>query len=500
MKIKITAGSVSPGDAKQYHLVTNHLLDQSMNADKVIMYAEQRYLMTLLTSGARDSRYTVPGYTPSKGSKDTVATRVPMVPKGELINGNSWKYKIKGRIQKADVIVGTSAVGTPTGATSTKGGSFKLRLMNNFLSPGMVCTFASGDQARIMALPTGSRGNYLYTFECFPGEAFTWATWVAVQNGEKTVFGGYTSFGERSRRGYGYFTYPDEYIQHTTIQRKSISLSGTVNTHKVFWYELNGQKGFSYEAEAESRTQFLLEDEFQKWWGRSSMRDEFGNLLARSSMYDEKGDEIVQGDGWYHQVKGSNDVESSGTNGDASYDDFSDAIRAAKKHRNKVSGNESVVVTGSDGMDIAHRAAMTQFSAASPLTQIEKPGTDITQGYRITRLYISGEWITFVENPMMDDEERFPSKLSNGKLRMSATFYGLDLSMDNQGKNNMEVRTSGREGVNRNMVYGWFEGMTGGVNKPDNPIDAKEFHILKEDMLCLYNSKTSFVISPPATA
>lgn len=502
MKIKIAHGSVSEGDAQEFHLVQNHLLDPTKNIDRVIMYAEQRYLMTLLTSGARDGRYTAPGVTPSGGN--TVTTKIKPIPKGEMVSSNAWSYKIMGRIQKASEIIGTAVVGTATTATTTKGGTFSLYLKDSYMTLGMNCVFPNGEHARVMTRPTGHDGRYLYRFECFPGKTFAWATWVGSAIGRKTVFGGYTTFGERSRRGYGNFHYPDRYIQHTTKQRKSISLSGDVNANEVVWYEVNNSKGFVYEAEVQTRAQFLLEDEYRLWWAESTMRDGYGNLLPRASMQDEHGEDIVAGDGWIQQILGANDLETSGVNGEPTYDDFADMIRTVKKKKNTISGNTWVVITGADGMQSAHDIAAARYNVGMPLVQqVTQPakagGAEIITGYNFKTLNIAGEQLQFVENPMMDDEDKFPGKLTNGKLRMSNTFYFMDLDVDTRGRTNVEIRARGRAGINRNIVYYWEEGMTGG-GTPRSPIDAKAFHMLKETLLAVFNTKTCGIMAPPATA
>jgi hypothetical protein len=502
MKIKITQGSVSEGDAQEFHLVQNHLLDPTKNIDRVIMYAEQRYLMTLLVSGARDKKYTASGVTPSNG--DSVKTYIKPIPQGEMVSGNAWSYKIMGRIQKSSEIVGTAAVGTVTAASGTRGGTFSLYMKDSYLTPGMNATFPNGKIARVKARPSGTDGKYLYSFECYPGDTFNWDTWVGIQIGRKSVFGSFTTYGERSRRGYGNFHYPDRYIQHTTKQRKTISLSGDVNANEVIWYEVNGGKGFAYEAEAQMRAQFLMEDEHQKWYGVSTMRDAYGNLLARASMQDEHNQDIVAGDGWVTQIRGANDLETSGVDGKGTYDDFADMVRTLKKKKTRISGNTFVVVTGADGMENAHDVAYSRYSAANPLvqnvTQTDKAGgAEPITGYNFKKLNIAGEQILFVENPMMDDEERFPARLTNGRLRMSNTFYFMDMDTDNMGNPNVEIRTRGRSGVNRNLVYLWENGMTG-EGTPTNPVDAKAFHMLKENLLAVKNTKTSGILEPSATA
>ena len=502
MKIKIYHGSVSEGDAQEYHLVSNHLLDPTANIDRVIMYAEQRHLMTLLTSGVREGRYTAPGFTPKGG--DTVQTHIKPIPSAEMVSSNAWSYKIMGRIQKAVEVVSTAAVGTITAATTVKGSTFGLYLKDNYLTPGMNAVFYNGELARVMSRPVGYGDRYLYKFESYPGKTFAFATWVGSHVGRKTIFGGYTTFGERSRRGYGMFHYPDRFIQHTTKQRKSISLSGDVNANEVIWYELNNKKGFVYEAEAQTRAQFLLEDEYRLWWGESTMRDQYGNLLTRASMQDEEGNDIVAGDGFVPQIKGANDADTSNADGTATYDDLRDMVKQIKKKKNRISGNQYVVVTGSDGMAQAHDIASARFTVGNPLVQVVAQtdaagGAEPSVGYNFKKLNIAGEQLVFVENPMQDDEEKFPRRLSNGDLAMSNTFYFLDLDTDDSGRSNLEIRARGRAGVNRNIVYLWENGMTG-EGTPQNPVDAKAFHMLKETLLAVYNTRSCGILKPSATA
>lgn len=504
MKIQITKGGVAPGEVSQYHLVTNHLIDPTANIDKVISYAEKRHLMTLLVSGAMRTSDTVPGYMPD-GTGDAISTKIKPIPEAEMVNGNQWTYEVMGRIQRAAEILGSADVGVGTVGTTTEGGEFKLHLRDNYIGHGMVVTFYGGYQARVKSIPVrvGSE-KWLYTFKCFPGDTFSWTTWISGQSGTKTCFGGYTSYGERSQRGYAAFHFPDKFTNHTTVQRKSFSISGHANVNKVRWYTLGDKKGFTYEAEAQSRAQFLLEDEYQKWWSVSTMRDVYGNLLARPSMYEDDGEPIFSGDGLVEQIKGANDMESSNTDGSFTYSDISDMLGELKKRKNMIEGNKWIAVTGSDGMENADTVISARVTAAQPIvinagSNDKVGGFEPSVGYNFKTLNIGGQQVTFVENPMMDDVEKFPRRLTNGKLAMSSTVYFLDMAVDEAGKQNIEIRAAGRDGINRNIVYLWEEGMTGD-GKPTNPVDAKSFHMLKENMLVAYRTISMGILSPSTTA
>ena len=496
-KILIREGGNEHANASHLHLVRNHLINPDANIDKVIQYAEQRQLMTFITAGTRFGRYTQPGFI----GKDTAPTRIKPVPEGELTSSMSWQYKIMGRIQKATEVL--ALVGVPTAGTTTTGGFFSLRTKDDSLYPGMNCVFPNGKIARVQSRPTGTPGNYVYQFQCKPGDTFTWATWFAGQAGVKTVFGGYSTYGERSLRGYGRVFYPETYINHMTTQRKTIAISGDANSERVIWYEFNGVKGWTYEAEIQTRAQFNLEDDFQKMWGVSNMKDANGNLLSSSSSFDqETGEPIYEGDGFIEQIKGSNDYEASGVNGEAEYDDFADFITTVKKKGNSAHG-VWYAVTGSDGMARAAEVCgnrAIQLGLQFNVNQTEQNGgADVTVGFNFNALNVAGQKIIFVEHPQMDDAAKFPARLSNGKLRMSSTYYLMDMTPNNVGTPNVEIRARGREGINRNYVLYYENGMTG-EGAAQSAIDAKQFNILKQNMLVVYNTRTCGILSPAANA
>lgn len=498
MKIKIYHGSVSPSDINDYHLVSNHLKDQSKNIDKLIMYAEKRYLTTLLVSGATDSKSAMFGFTPNKG-KDTVATAIKPVPQGDMISDNAFYYKLIPRIQRGAEVVGTAAIGTPTTGTAAEGGFFTLNIRGEQGTPvithQMNVTFRNGKLARVMTVPRKVGDNlYQYRFQCYPGDTFDFNTWVGTQPGQKLVFGGHTTVGERSRRGYGYFTYPDRYVQHTTKQRKSFSISGDANANDVVWYEVNGMKGFAFEAERQLRQQLLLEDEDQKWTGRSTMRDAYGNLLTSPGMYDENNEPIVAGDGVDAQIEGANDAITSGVGGKPTYDDFADMIRRMKKKRDFEGSYPFFAVTGDQGVQWAEEiigAKAVEMGMSFVVNQSDAiGGAEVSVGFKFRKLNVAGETVIFVENPQWNDPEKYPFKTSYGYDIKAGSYTFLDMRPLEGGKRNMEILTRGRSGVNRNLVYMWERGMTGGNEAPTTPVDADAFHMLKENAIVIYDTST----------
>ena len=228
MKIQITESTWNGDCTTDLNLTQAHAKDPAAGYDKVIMYAEKRYLMTFIAAGATNGEFT------ASRTTDAYKTRIPSVPDSEVIDGNAWRYKIMGRIQKASVIL--SEVGTATTGTTIAGGFFQLKMKDNMLVYGMNAMFWNGKMVRVMAQPAGGPGGYVYQFQCYPGDTFTFTNWVAPQIGEKTCFGGYTTYGERSLTGYGRTFYPEDYIQHFSIQRKGQAITGDANANRVLWY------------------------------------------------------------------------------------------------------------------------------------------------------------------------------------------------------------------------------------------------------------------------
>ena len=494
-KIKIYQGGVAPGDINDYHLVTNHLKNPDKNIDKLIMYAEKRYLMTLLVSGADNSKVASYGFLPGKDQKNTVKTHIKPVPQGDMISDNAFFYRTMPRIQRGMEVI--EQVGTSTPGSDREGGWFQLTCRGDngvpTITHQMIVNFKNGKQARVMGVPAKIGENrFRYQFQCFAGDTFDWSTWVGNSIGQKRIFGGHTTVGERSRRGYGYFTYPDKYVQHTTKQRKSFSISGDADTNHVVWYEVNGEKGFAFEAEKQLRLHMLLEDEDQKWNGHSTMKDAYGNLLSTPSMYDEENQPIVAGDGVMQQIRGANDA-MTGPMG-PEYDDFVDMVRRLKKRRDAEGSYPLICVTGDEGISRAERIIGAEAKEQGMMWMVNQNdnigGADIKVGFKFRTLNVNGEQVIFVENPTWNDPEKYPFINSQGLNIQANKYVFLDFRPIENGKKNVEILTRGRAGINRNLVYHWEWGMTGGTNRPDTPVDANTFHIFKENAIVVYDTSS----------
>lgn len=450
----------------------------------VIQYAEPRMLSTLIVSGAK-SPWDLQG--------TNTKNKIGKIPADKLIGDNAYRYNVLGRIQKKTVI--NSQIGS-----SGVDGTFQLSLRDNYIVPGMIVTFWDGLQARVQGLPGGGINNWVYSFQTSDKSVFSYANSVAPQSGEKSCFGQFTSYSERSLRGYGRTHFPDQFINHLGIQRKTIALSGSALTD-VLWYEYEGAKGWIFEKERQGRIQFMMEDEWAKWFGKSTMKDSSGNLLAVSNEIDpETGEQVVRGDGILEQIKGGNEFYGSDVDGSADIDDVVDMMRVLEKKSNSVYGKMWYVVTGTDGygklQDLFRDYRVNFMGGRTNLTdsQTQKVGgEDIPVGGNFDTFNIHGNQIVVVKHPMFDDEERFSQRGSDGRLLQSSMMIFLDMATV-AGRSNIEIMTKGAYGINRSMVSAYLNGLTGDSRDVVSSADAIEFNMLKEDGIFIYNTMSCGII------
>jgi hypothetical protein len=485
MNININRGTWSGDCTDENDLMLNQIKYPAIR--KMLEYKDQRMISTLLVNGA------VGPY----GVKDVPSSYLPSLEEGKMIADNAYRFNIMGRIQRPSNIL------SQVGATSPDG-TFQLVLSDNYLVPGMNAVFYGGRfTARVMGYPVGTSGNYTYTFQSPNGELFNYATHVAAQPGVKTCFGSYSSYGEASLRGYGRTHFPDTYINHTTIQRKTVSITGTALSD-VLWYEVESEngpiKGWMYEQLQQARAQFLMEREYQRWFGISTMKDDKGALLPISRLIDpETGKGIIAGDGLEEQIRGGNEIYGSGVNGEATEDDFSDMMKAIRKKSDMISGLTYVFVTGEDGFSNAQKkmAALNvnqNIQLFRNVADVNKAGGDTPQaGVTFSNFNIDGDTVWFIKHPMFDDEERFPERGNDGKLLMSSNYYCLTVGQG--ASKNMDVfAKGGKNGVNRSFVNQEFNGMTGSQGAIMSEEDAKKYAMLTEDLLVIYNTNKCGII------
>lgn len=480
-KIQTFAGKWDDTCTTENDLAANNLIKPVYR--EIMEYAEPRMLSTLIVSGAKSP------WDLQEGRTDVVKTKIGAIPKDKLIGDNAMRYKIQGRIQKESIINGVVTQSTTTG-------DFSLSMQDNYLYPGQVVTFwYPGIQARVQGQPTGTTGNYIYQFITMDGTIFDYNTHVAPQPGSKTLFAQHTTYGEKSLRGYSRSHYPDEYINHLTTQRKAVSITGDALTD-VVRVEMEGVAGtgWYYEKLRQAKIQLMMEDEFQKWFGKSTMKDLSGNLVVTPTVTDDTGNPVVAGDGVWEQIRGGNEAFTSGVGGLATTDDFTDMMTVLEQFSNSIYGKVWYVITGTAGYANAQSVLrdywVKQMGGHSQVSgNGSVGGPNIAAGGNFDTFNVNGNQLIFCKHPMWDDAKRFNNyRAADGTLIQSGSYLFLD-TMDGINGPNCEILSKGAYGINRSMIMQEFNGMTGeGGKTVTSSVDAKVYEILKQDGIFIYNT------------
>lgn len=486
-RITITTGTYSDQCTTTNDLIANQAIYPEIR--EMLEYANRRNLTTLLVSGV---------VTPF-GINNDEKTKIPNVDtKGKGIGNNAYQFRVMGRIEKPSVIL------SQIGSTDAQG-NFTLKMADRHLSKGQVCVFSGGRfVATVMSQPRGNESSgFIYDFASPSGDLFVWATHVAVQNGTKTCFGAWTSFGERSLKGYGNSKFPDMFVNHMTIQRSTVAITGDAAS-SVLWYKYTSTSGkeangWMYEEVAQQQAKFNIENERAKLFGVSTMKNSDGTIRATSRLTDpETGEYIIAGDGFEEQISGGNVAYGSGVNGNATIADFTDMFKTLEKQGDKVNGLSFVVVTGTNGYANWQEQAVAlagnqNIQFMDTITQDGKPGgAAVSVGYNFTRVNINGNSCIICKHPLFDDELLFTERGSDGEILMSSTYFIMSLG---EGANkNMEILHKAANGVNRSKVEAKLNGLTGASETTLSEEDAMKFAILKQDMLVVYNTQICGVI------
>jgi hypothetical protein len=321
-------------------------------------------------------------------------------------------------------------------------------------------------------------------------------------NFAKTVWASFNIVGERSRKGYMSWLLPDTYINHTTIMRKGLNLSGSALVEAgVRKYSMNTQdgkyEGYSWTNETIMREQLNEEMENWAWDGKSTMRDDYGNLLSSPSMVDEKGDPIQAGDGVMEQIRGSNDVVSSGSDGMPTWADYDELFTTARDRREPGELGDLVYVTGPKGADYLNDLYIAQNKAKYGTTlQVNAKAKEAGIPYlRTNELYVNGETIYVVVDPRRGDKARYGSaKMYNGRPAKEYSGLLLDFGMKN-GKQNVAMETLKNEMVDREYVIGKQNGLTGLKGEQSNSsVDEFAMDILSERIVVVRDTKTCGIL------
>lgn len=489
-QIKVTTGQFSNECVSQYDLIANQAAFPQIRP--MIDFVQRRQMTTLITSGAI-TPYGV------NYKKPTNIPNVEVKGKSIGIGSDAYQFRIMGRPEAITPILGQ--VGT-----SGTDGTFTLKMQENNLFPGDNVTFYGGRKvARVMASRGQSGGGWLYDFQTPSREVFDYSTWVAPQTGVKYCFASWTTFGEQSLRGYGYSKFPDMFINHMTIQRQSISITGDANT-QVLWLNYMGTdgvegKGWMFQEVAQLKAKMAIQNERVKIFGVSTMKDADGTLRTTSNYIDpQTGRPVIQGDGIEEQIAGGNVFYGSGVTGQPTIEDYKEAMTALQLKGDQIMGDTWLFMTGVVGFANFQEEAVNLLGqqGVQLMQSVTNDGTPdnsmVNAGYTFLRITYAGNTIVCCQHPAFDDAYFASERGSDGKSILSGTIFILPIGTE--ANMNMEILHKAAFGIDRSNVEAVLNGMTGAPEAIITQEDAKTFAVLKQDMLNVYNSQICGIIYP----
>ncbi len=477
-KIQVKQGTVADTYIRETDLIANQAIYPEIR--EMLEYVDQRSLATLLVSGV----------VKPWGLDGKVTTDFAPISKGKEIGNNGYQFDVQGRIQKSSTINGQ------IGATAGDG-TFQLSMVDSYIDPGMNVFFYGQEfQARCQGRPTGSAGNYVYTFRPVDGTTFVYATHVTPQPGSvKTCFAGYSSYGAGSKRGYSHSFFPDRFINHMTTQRKTVKIDGDTASDKIWLTYTNdggeSVKGWMERAILQSMAQSVVEDEIAKWKGVSSMKNSTGGLAPiPNATDDEAQSQLIMGDGVLEQLAGGNELFGSGVNGMPTEDDYTDMLTQLELNSNSAQGVNIVAITDTPGYANAQRVCVNlagnqNVNMQQIVVQDNKTGgAEVSVGYNYTKFNINGSSITFIKHPKFDDRNIF---VNPGLV--------VFLNLGTANNKNVEIITKGANGLSRGTVDAKINGLTGSKDvMTTSEEDSMLYATLKQDMILLYNTQSCGVI------
>ena|SRR3990167_2745780 len=488
-QINIVQGTFGPTCTDENDLIRNQAIKPEIR--KWLEYKNRRYIMTLLTDGA---------VTPYGINADASAKQKFLVGKGSGIGNKAYRFDVIGRIETNAVIL--SQIGS-----SATGGAFQLLMQSDYLNQGDIVMFNSRLQARVMDSGSGNvTSGFVYSFQTNDGSTFAFATDVAAQSGTYTCMPVHTAFGEGSLRGYSRDKKPDVFVNHTTIQRATATITGDADSD-ILWYEYsNAQgmaKGWMYTKVQQLKATMSASDERHKLFGVSSMKNSDGSLASISHLGNdpETSFPIVTGDGFEQQVNGNNILYGSGTDGNPTADDYEDIMQTMQLGSNQVDEIEFYGLCGTAAYANLQRVAPTiSGNQGTQLFQTvidskEAGGAKTGTGMNFMRLNLNGNSVTFIKHTMFDDPRMFTVTDAQGAPDMSSTVFFIGMSKSGSGDSpTMEILHKQANGLSRKMVEADFLGLTGKSGFVQSEQDANKYACLKQDMLVVYNTALCGII------